>query len=72
VGEGSPAEQTGLLKNDIIVSFDGEEVESFDQLKELMTYYEAGETVKLEYYRLVNGEYTLESVELVLGNRNAN
>lgn len=70
IGENSPAAKAGLLKNDIIVSFDGEEIYSFEQLREFMEYYAEGETVRVEYYRIDNGEYTLKEIDVVLGNRN--
>lgn len=69
VGEGSPAQKAGIYKNDILVSFDGEDVTSLEQLYELMEYYEAGETVTIEFYRLNNGDYVLNSVDVTLGNR---
>lgn len=70
IGADSPAAGAGLLKNDILVGFDGEDIRSFDQLRELMEYYEAGETVMVDYYRIENGEYVLKSVDVTLGNRN--
>ena len=70
IGEDSPAQKAGLYKNDILVSFDGEDITSLEQLYELMEYYEAGETVTIEFYRLNNGEYVLNSVDVTLGNRN--
>ncbi|MCR5216176.1 MAG: trypsin-like peptidase domain-containing protein [Lachnospiraceae bacterium] len=69
VSENSPAQEAGFLKNDVIVSFDGEDVSSFDQLRSLMEYYAAGETVTVEYYRLLDGEYELQSAEVTLANR---
>ena len=69
IGEGTPAERAGLLKNDIIFGFDGEDVTSFEQLHDLMEYYEAGETVVVEFYRLTDGEFKENSIEITLGNR---
>lgn len=71
ISNGSPCERSGLLKNDIIVEFDGEDITSFDELRELMEYYAEGETVVVDYYRLENGEYVLKSSEVTLGNRSA-
>jgi serine protease Do len=67
VEDGSAASKAGLLKNDIITSFDGETVSSFTDLKNLMKYYESGETVTIEYYRVEKGEYVLMSVDVTLG-----
>lgn len=72
LGEGGPAEAAGLLKSDVIIGFDGEEITSFEQLRELMEYYAEGEVVKVNFYRLENGEYVEKSVEVTLGNRSAN
>lgn len=69
VSEGSPAEISGLLKNDIIVGFDGEDITSFEQLLELMEYYAEGETIVVEFYRVEDGEYVLKSIEATLANR---
>lgn len=69
ISEDSPAQKAGIYKNDILVSFDGEDVTSLEQLYNLMEYYEAGETVTIEFYRLANGEYVLNSVDVTLGNR---
>lgn len=69
IGENSPAEQAGLLKNDIIFGFDGEDVTAIDQLHDLIEYYEAGETVTIEFYRLTDGEFKECSLEITLGNR---
>ncbi|MCM1467128.1 MAG: trypsin-like peptidase domain-containing protein [Alistipes sp.] len=69
IGEGTPAQKAGLLKNDIIYGFDGEDVTSIEQLHDLMEYYEAGETVVVEFYRLTDGEFVENSMEVTLGNR---
>lgn len=63
----SPAAKAGLVKNDIIVSFDNDTVSSQEDLKEALQYYEAGEQVTIEYYHMENGEYKLKSVEVTLG-----
>lgn len=69
VAEGSPAAAAGLVKYDIIYSFDGEEVENFEELRKTMSYYRAGETVVIGYYHLNNGEYEERSVEVTLGSK---
>lgn len=61
------ADKAGLIKNDIICSFDGETVETIDSLVELMKYYAAGETVKVEYYHMnSSGEYEKTSTTVTL------
>lgn len=69
IGENSPAQKAGLVKNDIIVSFDGVDIETMNDLRELLEYYSAGETVAIEYYRITDGEYVLNSTEITLGSR---
>lgn len=69
IGEGSPAQQAGILKNDIIFEFDGQGVTSIDELHDLIEYYEAGETVEVKYYRLADGEFKENSIQVTLGNR---
>lgn len=66
VKEGSPAAKAGLVKNDIIVSFDGDSVTSLSDLKELLQYYEAGEKVTIEYYHMEDGEYRMKTTEVTL------
>ena len=67
VTENSGADIAGIIKNDIIVSVDGEEIYSFDKLKGLMSYYAVGEVVEVEYYRMNNrGDYEIHSVSVTL------
>lgn len=47
VTEGSGAERAGLKKGDIITRFDGSSVGSQEELKEQLSYYRAGEQVKI-------------------------
>lgn len=69
IGDGSPAQQAGLLKNDILFEFDGQNITSIDELHDLIEYYEAGETVEVKFYRLTDGEFRENSIQLTLGNR---
>ena len=47
VYDDSPAEKAGLAKGSIITKFDGQTVKSMSELKSLLTYYKAGETVNV-------------------------
>lgn len=67
VTEGSPAEQAGIKKYDIIVKFDGQKVSSGAELKEQVEYYRAGETVTITVQRLMDGQYESIDLELTLG-----
>ena len=62
VVDGSAADKAGLKKGDVITKFDGSGVSSMTSLKELMSYYEAGETVDITFKRADNGEYTEQTV----------
>ena len=71
VVDGSAADQAGLKKGDIITKFDGSGVSSMTSLKELMSYYEAGETVDITFKRADNGEYTEQTVQITLSDQSA-
>lgn len=64
--EGGAAEKAGLQKYDIIVRVDGQTVESYEDLSELLQYYKAGETVKVVVKYIENHEYVEREVELTL------
>ena len=69
IGEGSPAEKAGLLPYDIIISFDGKKVASYDELVNELQYYKGGTEIELTVMRLNRGEYSPVTVELTLGFR---
>ena len=69
VGEGSPAEEAGLRESDIITEFDGISVTSMSDLREMLLYYAAGETVELTVQSNENGAYAEKTVEITLGSR---
>ena len=70
VEEGSPAEQAGIQKYDIITKFDGISVTSKAELQNLLQYYRAGETVKLTLeYAQGRNQYVENEVEVTLGKR---
>jgi serine protease Do len=64
--EDSPAEKAGMQAFDIIVSFDGHDVETFEELAALVNKTKVGDTVSMTVYR---GEEKLE-LTLVVANRN--
>ena len=71
VVDGSAADKAGLKKGDVITKFDGSGVSSMTSLKELMSYYEAGETVDITFKRADNGEYTEQTVQITLSDQSA-
>ncbi|MDD6434816.1 MAG: trypsin-like peptidase domain-containing protein [Clostridiales bacterium] len=61
--EGSGADKAGMEAGDIITSVDGMGISGYEDLKEQLSYFKAGEKVKVTVQRLKkNGDY--ESVDL--------
>lgn len=67
VQEGSPAEEAGIRRNCVILKFDGSSVTTMSELREMLAYYAAGETVPVTISYQVEGEYQEEKVSLTLG-----
>ena len=68
--EGLAAANAGLEKGDIITSFDGQTIQSMEQLKDLIKYYEAGQTVEIVAMVPKENEYGYEekTFEVTLSN----
>lgn len=64
--DGSPAEKAGLRQGDIITEFDGQQVATMSELKQLLASCEAGQKVTIQFQRMDNG-YQEHSVEVTLG-----
>lgn len=62
----SAAKEAGLQKNDIITKFDGQGVQTAEDLQKLMVYYAAGTKATITYMRLENGEYKEHTADVVL------
>ncbi len=60
---GSPAQQAGIQKGDIIVEFDGKKIKTKQELNDIKNSKKIGDTIKVKVYRL--GEY--KEGEIVLG-----
>ncbi|MDE6673763.1 MAG: PDZ domain-containing protein [Acetatifactor sp.] len=69
VEEGSPAENGGILRGDVITRFEGEKIQSYEDLKEIMQYYGPGTEVTVVVKRLLNGSYEDVELKLTLGRR---
>lgn len=67
VSEGSAAEAAGLQKGEVITKFDGKTVSGIEELKDLLQYYAAGETVEITVKVPGSGEYEEKTVSLTLG-----
>lgn len=71
ITEDSAASRSTLREKDIITKFDGQTVRTMEDLKEMLTYYEGGDTVNLTVQSLENGEYVERTVEITLGTKTA-
>lgn len=69
VAEGSAADKAGIKKGDIIRSFDGKTVKSMESLKELLQYYEAGQTVDIVVTYAERDRYVEETISVTLGSK---
>ena len=69
VEEGSPAEEGGILRGDVITRFEGEKIESYEDLQKIMQYYGPGSKVTVVVKRLLSGSYEDVELELTLGKR---
>lgn len=69
VEPGSAADKAGLTRGDVITEFDGQSVSSMEDLKDLMLYYEAGETVDLTVKVQSDKGYKEETISVTLDKR---
>lgn len=67
VTKGSAAEAAGLCKGEVITAFDGKTVTGIEELKDMLQYYAAGETVEVTVKVPGSGEYSEKTVSLTLG-----
>ena len=65
--EGSNAENSGLQEKDIITALDGQGVNTYDDLSNLLSKYKAGETVKVTVKRPNGNKYDEVTVDVTLG-----
>ncbi len=66
VTEGSAADEAGIQKGDIITRFDGRTVTSSDDLVEILSYYNVGETMTVVLQRANGTTYEETSLEVTL------
>lgn len=67
VTSGSAAENAGLKSGYVLTSFDGHSITSTSELKSLLQYYSAGETIEVEVQVPDNGSYETKTFSLTLG-----
>lgn len=56
-----------MVKGDIIVEFDGEKITTFEDLSELLGYYESGTTIQIKVMQGSPDGYKEKEIEVVLG-----
>ncbi len=66
VTSGSAADNAGIKKGYIITKFDGQSVSSISELKSLLSYYKAGETVEITVQVSNGGEYEEKTLNITL------
>jgi len=66
---GSPAELAGLKRGDIIVGYDGNLIETMEDLKSYLASVPAGTVATFSYMRLTNDEYAEYSCDVTLGQK---
>ena len=71
VYEGTGAESAGLVKGDIITSFDGLSVNTMEQLQDALQYYAAGDSVEVVIQQGSPNGYQEKKVTIVLGGKPA-
>lgn len=69
VYENTAAAEAGLRKGDIITEFDGEEIESMDELQYELEFHAKGDTVELTVMSADSYGYTERKVQMTLGNK---
>ena len=67
VTDNSGAAATGLVRGDIITAINGETVETMEELKEEMNYYQAGDVVTLTIMQGSPTGYQSKDVQVTLG-----
>ena len=68
--EGLGSDKAGMQDGDIITSVDGTTVSTSDQLREMMSYYSAGETIEVKVQRLNGNAYEEQTLQVTLSTQN--
>lgn len=71
VMEGTGADEAGLVRGDIITAINGEKITSMDELKEELSYYEAGTKIELTIMQGSPTGYQSKTVEVRLGRQSS-
>ncbi len=68
---GSAADKAGAKVGDVITGLDGNTVSSYDELKNILSYTKAGETVEMVVKRANDGEYKEVKLSVTLSDQSA-
>lgn len=66
VTAGGPADKAGIVKSDVITKLDGQSITSMENLQSILSYYKAGEKVKVTIAYRDGREYTENEVTVTL------
>lgn len=69
VYENTAAANAGLKKGDILVEFDGEKIETLEELTSLLEYYKKGTTVSIVIMQGSPDGYQEKTIQVILGGR---
>ena len=67
--DGSGAQKAGIMSGDIITRFDGQSIDSYNDLLQVLEYYAAGDTAKITVMRPENGQYVQYDFDITLGEK---
>ncbi|MBQ9549791.1 MAG: trypsin-like peptidase domain-containing protein [Lachnospiraceae bacterium] len=69
VGSGLAADNAGIKEKSIITSFDGQSIQTMEQLQSLMQYYRIGDVVKITIQEPLENDYGYneKTIEVTLG-----
>lgn len=66
ITEGGAADQAGIQKGDILTKLDGTRITGYQQLRDTLGYYSAGETISVTIQRLEDAEYVEKVLDITL------
>lgn len=69
--ENSSAANSDLREKDIITKIDAQSVKSMEDLKDILSYYQSGEKIKLTVQRLNDSTYEEKEIQITLSDRSA-
>ncbi len=63
------AQKAGIIVGDVITKLEGERIQSYSELQDVLKYYAAGDVVQITIMRQENGEYVEHEYEMTLGKK---